>query len=258
MIEQLQDGRIVDSRSCQHGMRTVFENKHFRWLCFDDEDAIQSCMPLAEPEKLVLPYQHFMMMWQLFCGETLPSRASLLGIGGGDIIRYLRSTFPNMKITAVDNDPHMAQLANKYFLIKPVQEQLTLQIEEAQTYIKKTQRNDLLFIDIVANNVLPELLYALSFWKDCHASLTENGIMAVNIIPESEAGFVKILEMLRDIFGHLPLCMGVPDHKNIVLLMSMSATPKLNDLRLRGVELQKNSLLPFSLCVDILAKDNGL
>ena len=64
MIEQLQDGRVLASQSGQQNRLTVIENKLFRWLCFDDQQAIQSCMLLTEPEKLILPYQQFMMMWQ--------------------------------------------------------------------------------------------------------------------------------------------------------------------------------------------------
>ena len=227
MIEQLQNGRVLTSESGGQGVITVLENKLFRWLCFDDELAIQSCMPLESPEKLILPYQQYMMMWQLLAKDTALVSASILGIGGGDIIRFLRSNFPSMKITAVDNEPRIAQFASEYFLIKPDQVHLTLQIEDARIFIKKPHRHDLLLIDIVANNILPDFLAEHSFWQDCHASLNENGIMAVNFIPQSKTHFVMVLDMLRSIFGHLPLCLEVPEHKNVVLLIPLKERPEL-------------------------------
>ena len=227
MIEQLQNGRVLFSESVGQAVITVLENKLYRWLCFNDEQAIQSCLNLESPEKLVLPYQQYMMMWRLLAKDKAPSSASILGIGGGDIIRFLRSSFPSIKITAVDNEPRIAQIASEYFLIKPDQVYLTLQIEDAQIFIKKPHRHDLLLIDIVANNVLPYFLAKLSFWQDCHASLNEAGIMVVNFIPDSKSHFLLVLDMLRDVFGHLPFCLEVPEHKNVVLLMPYEETTEI-------------------------------
>ncbi|MCK4743408.1 MAG: fused MFS/spermidine synthase [Sulfuriflexus sp.] len=258
--QQLQDGRVLVSYKSRQAELKIFENKLFRWLCVDDEQAIQSCMLLAEPAKLILPYQQFMMMWQLLRRENLPMTASLLGIGGGDIIRYLRSTFPKMNIVAVDKEPQIARIASEYFLIKPDQNQLTLQIEDAKEFIKKPHRHDLLLIDIVANNSWPNFLSEISFWQECHSSLNQNGIMVVNVIPESEEHLLNILKMLKEVFGHLPLCMGVPEHKNIVLLMPLSvkAIPSIAHLQKRCVELQRNSDLPFLQGAEILEKDSVL
>jgi len=259
MIEQLQEKNVIARHVGEHGVLIVCENKLFRWLCFDDEQAIQSCMPRTEPTKLVLPYQQFMMMWQLL-RDDIPNSANLLGVGGGDIIRYLRSSFPSMKITAVDSEPQIVKIAHEYFAIKPDKEHLILQIEDAQTFIKTPQHHDLLFVDITANNVLPDFLHTPSFWQDCHASLNENGIMMVNILSESEEAFVKLLQMLRNTFGHLPWCMSVPDHKNIVLLMPLrsEAMASLSELQEKSATLEKGSDLPFLKCTSIIAKDNPL
>jgi len=260
MVEQLQDGRVLASYQGHQGTFNILENKLFRWLCVNEEQAIQSCMCIAEPAELILPYQQFMMMWQLLCSEKSSHSTCLIGIGGGDIIRYLQKTFPTMEITAVDNEPQIAKIASKHFLIKPEQKKLTLQIESADQYVGKNHQHDLLLVDVVANSVLPSFLSEIGFWKNCHASLNEHGMMVVNVIPESEAHFLNILEVLRSVFGHIPLCVDIPDHKNIVLLIlrSEDMVPSLNTLNQKGVEQQKNSVLPFAKCVEILAKNNNL
>jgi len=258
--QQLQGGCVLANYKSEQAELRIFENKIFRWLCFDDEQAIQSCMLLAEPAKLILPYQQFMMMWQLLQGENTLTTASLLGIGGGDIIRYLQRAFPLMKIVAVDNEPQIAQIASKYFRVQPDQKQLTLQIEDAKEFIKNSQRHDLLLIDIVENNKPPGFFSEISFWKNCKESLNENGIMIVNIIPESAEYLLNTLKMLKKVFGYLPLCMEVPEHKNIVLLMPLSfkAMPSSAELQKQCLRLQKDSELPFLQCVEILQKDNVL
>lgn len=256
--QQLKDAHLLFSHKIGLSRLNVFENKLYRWLCFDDEQAIQSCMLRAEPSQLILPYQQFMMMWQLLNDSTSGLSVSLLGIGGGDILRYLRTTFPETEIVAVDNEPQVAKIASEYFLVKPDQDKLILQIEDAKKFIRKPSRHNLLIIDIVENNKLPIFLSEDSFWQRCKESLNANGIIVVNIIPESEESFLNTLKMLKRVFGHLPLCLEVPEHKNVVLLMPLSfkTIPSVAELRKRCLQLQENSKLPFAQCMEILERDN--
>lgn len=258
IIDQLSNAQLLIKQQTAAGTIKVFENSLFRWLCLEDEQAIQSCMSKSKPAKLILPYQKFMMMWQLLSPDSVPMKACLLGLGGGDLIRYLQQHFPKMKLLAVEKEPQMAKLATEYFQIKPDQKHLTLEMADAEEFIKKTAKHDLLFIDIVANNVLPNFLSEISFWRDCHSLLNQNGIMVVNVIPSSENEFLTLLQMLRETFGHLPLCMGVPDHKNIVLLVPLAgeSIPSLDELKRRSVELQQQSDLPYGQCVEVLERDN--
>ncbi len=250
IIDQLSNPQLV----AEQGQIKVFENSLFRWLCFDDEEAIQSCMLKNNPARLNLPYQLFMMMWQLLV-NTQPSTACLLGLGGGDMVRYLRKNFPSMKLQIIEYDSDVAKLASEYFLIQPEQNQLTVEIADAKEFIKNSQQHDLLFIDIVADNKLPDFLFTESFWQHCYQKINDDGVMIINFISESENKFLELLKILRNKFGHLPLCMGVPDHKNIVLLVPTGNIPKLDELKRRSKELQQSGL-PFNECMDILVKDN--
>lgn len=250
-IDQLSNPKLLTKQ----GRVKVFENSLFRWLCFDDEKIIQSCMLKDAPAKLNLPYQPFMMMWQLLFNQQ-PSTACLLGLGGGDMVRYLSNKFPLLKLQVVEHNSDIAKVASEYFLIQPEQNQLTVEIADAEEFIKNGQQYDLLFVDIVADNKLPDSLFLESFWQNCHNKLNDNGILVVNVVSESENKFLELLVMLRKEFGHLPLCMGVPDHKNIVLLMPVGDIPKLDQLKQRSKKLQRQSELPFQECIEILMKDN--
>jgi len=257
-VEQLTNPQLLVNQQTVQGEVKVFENNLFRWLCFDDEQVIQSCMSRKEPTKLILPYQQFMMMWSLLRVDSSPKQACLLGLGGGDIVRYLRAYFPLMDVLAVDSDPVIAKLASKYFSITPDQKHLIIEIADAENVIQKLHNHDLLFIDIMVKNKLPEFLLKTSFWQNCYSSLNENGIMVVNVIPDSDSEFLNLLKTLREIFGHLPLCMGVPDHKNIVLLMPLLETSmlSLSQLKQRIPTLQTQADLPYEQCIEILTQDN--
>lgn len=257
-IEQLSNAQLLISQQTQQGSVKIFENKLFRWLCFNNEEAIQSCMLRKHPATLSLPYQQFMMMWQLL-SEQLPQRACLLGLGGGDMVRYLRETFPVMEILAVDSNPLIAQLASKFFHIQP-DKSLTIEIAEAEDFITKPDQYDLLLIDIIVDRTLPVNFLTGDFWQHCQQRVNKQGVIVLNVILETEQHFIQLLEILRKEFGYLPFCMGVPDHKNIVLLMPLQECNRLTlgQLEQRSVELKQKSDLPYQQCVEILAKDNGL
>jgi len=253
MTNQLCNGKLLHQRQ---DIR-VYENKLFRWLCFDDEKAIQSCMLKAEPARLNLAYQPYMMMWQLFFNEK-PSTACLLGLGGGDVVRYFRDQFPMMKILAVEKDIEMAKIANEYFHIQPDQKYLTIEMVDAENFAPK-YKHDVVLIDVVANNTLPAFIYQEEFWNRCYQYLSKHGVLSLNVIPESEIIFKDLLTLLRKMFGRLPLCMEVPDHKNVVLLIVASGNdlPSLSELRLRCGVLQESSELPYEKCFEVLVRDNG-
>ncbi len=257
IIDQLSNATLLTKQKTEQGMIKVFENSLFRWLCFDDEQAIQSCMLRKKPAKLMLPYQPFMMMWQLLKFDQPPENTCLLGLGGGDLVRYLRKHIPSINIHAVDNDAVVVKFATEYFELYPDQN-LTIEINDAEEFIQNSEQYDLLLIDVVKDNALPGFISKKEFWKHCHHSMNDNAVIVLNVIPESEKSFLALLKLLCEEFGHLPLCMGVPDHKNAVLLMPVSekAIPNLQELKRRGDELQGQSGLPFKVCVKILVKDN--
>ncbi|VAW71819.1 hypothetical protein MNBD_GAMMA12-1490 [hydrothermal vent metagenome] len=236
IIDQLYNPQLL----AQRGKIKVFENNLFRWLCFEDEKIIQSCMLKEDPAKLNLPYQPFMMMWQLFFNRQ-PSSACLLGLGGGDMARYLGQQFPLVKLLVVEQDPDVAKLASEFFLLNPDQNKLTVEIADAKKFIQKKQQFDLIFIDIVIDNKPPDFLYTEDFWYNCHHKLASDGVMIFNMVTFSDKEFLTLLEILRKEFGRLPFCMSVTDHKNIVMLMPLDTNnqPTLAELKQRSILLQK-------------------
>ncbi len=243
----------------QQGNIKVFENSLFRWLCFEDEQAIQSCMLKQDPSLLNLAYQPFMMMWSLLV-DTTPSTACLFGLGGGDIARYMRQQFPSMNLLVVEKSPDVAKVASDYFHIVPDQKQLTVQIDSAENLLQIHDSYELLLIDVVVNNVLPDFLYTNKFWSDCRSKFNKHSVVVMNVISESEEKFVALLDVMRAVFGYLPLCMGVPDHKNIILMLAASADvmKDISQIKKRSIDLQKKSDLPYRQCIKILEKDNSI
>jgi len=259
MADQQWQGMQLHARMGLQGEVLVLQDKSRRWLNFADSPAIQSCMLRNDPAQLVLPYQHTMMMWPLFMTATL-KHAVLIGVGGGDMIRYLQQHYPAVSIQAVDEDPVMLQIACNYFSVNPGS-MLALQVDTAEQFVQHIQQpQDLLLIDIVANDAMPACLYDNEFWQACQHGLSATGIMIVNVITSSETEFVALLEQLRSVFGHLPVCVSVPEHRNVVLFLSanLDDVPNLDELQARAESLSRQTSLPVESVMDVLKTDNRI
>ena len=259
MTDMTWQGEVVSRVSAIHGDIIVMQDGDRRWLVFEGSEAIQSCMVQSTPWQLVLPYQHSMMAWPLFI-PAIPKQVALFGVGGGDMIRYLQHVYPGTSIVAVDQDPVILQTACKYFSLQPG-DTLALQVDTAEQFLERLpSRQDLLIIDIVADDASPACFYEKSFWQGCQHALTRQGSVVVNVIPGSEKDFVGLLETIRSVFGRLPICASIEDHRNIVMFITPLSMPipQLDEVRLRAEHLSKSTGLQVDKVMQVLQTDNKI
>ena len=259
MTELSWQGNAVVKLSGLRGDMRVMQDDSRRWLVFEGSEAIQSCMLRNTPWQLVLPYQQSMMVWPLFM-SSVPKQLAIIGVGGGDMIRYLQHAYPAAAIVAVDEDPVMLKMACEYFSLQPGAK-LALQVDTAEQFLQRPQSpQDLLMIDIIAGDAAPACIYEQSFWEDCHHAMTAQGIVVANVIPGSEAAFVGLLETIRSVFGRLPLCASIAGHRNIVMFITPGTIPipDLDALQLRANKLAVDSGLPVDDVMQVLKADNKI
>lgn len=111
----------------------------------------------------------------------------VLGVAGGSVIKTLRNDFnSNAKITGVEIDPDVIELANSYFKLNNVSD-LELIIANAFDFIKTTNTTyDLIIIDIFNDSKMPKELFENQFWTSIHKSLNNNGWCLFNTIYSSK------------------------------------------------------------------------
>lgn len=84
-----------------------------------------------------------------------PEQVLLLGLGGGSVIKYLRRRYPKTKLTAVEIDPVMIEIAKKHFHIAKIKN-LKIINADAVDYIQKTKdRFDLILVDCFQGHTTP-------------------------------------------------------------------------------------------------------
>jgi predicted O-methyltransferase YrrM len=139
----------------------------------------QSGMDLLQPERLVFIYERLMLL--AFALVERPRAALLLGLGGGAMCRHLSAYVPDCRVTVVERDEAVIELARRFFHIaQPIHR------GDAQEVIADCASGtyDVVLVDLYdgsgATGVEP------GFWQDCTRALRPGGCLAVNW-----AGFVE-------------------------------------------------------------------
>lgn len=127
-----------------------------------------------------------------------PMRFLLLGLGGGGILHEARKRWPRCEITAVEIDPVMIEIAEKYFKIGQI-ERLRIVNEDAVVYINKKESEqkykntdfDAILVDCYVGNQVPVTLESEDFLRILKKCLSPNGRVVFNRIISPKESFLK-------------------------------------------------------------------
>jgi cyclopropane fatty-acyl-phospholipid synthase-like methyltransferase len=163
---------------------------------------------------------------------TNPLNFLLLGLGGGAILHEVRQRWRECKITAVEIDPVMIKVANKYFKMNRI-ENLEIVNQDAAEFVfnkanermsNKTpapqsirntaeeqwnneiitiQRYDAVLVDCYLGDQPPKELESETFLKNLRSLLSAGGKIAFNRIDSPKVSFIqtqKLVEKLKKMF----------------------------------------------------------
>jgi spermidine synthase len=157
-----------------------------------DSDSTQSAMYL-ESDELALNYTKYYHLLRHFN----PKFQKTLIIGGAAYSfpkEYLRS-YPDKKIDVVEIDPQMTEAARKYFNL---QENPNLQIfhEDGRVFLNQnTTKYDVILVDAFTSIYsVPFQLTTVEAVREMEKSLSENGVIIVNLISAFEGEGAKFLQ----------------------------------------------------------------
>jgi len=147
------------------------------------------------------------LAWDLIAAAALlrqdgPPRAILmLGLAGGTAYRVLRHLLPDCRLTAIDIDPEIVDLARKHMDL----DALGIEIHTADAYawLEKNQRKfDVVFDDIYLAGKSD--VFRPRAWNDellvhLHRAVAPGGVLAVNLV--TGAGHRKMQSLTRRILS---------------------------------------------------------
>lgn len=124
----------------------------------------------------------------------------LLGVAGGSVVKTLVDEIKfKGKITGVEIDPEMIQIANDYFNLNQIK-QLEIIIDDAFEFVLKTKHKyDLIIIDIFEDIKMPNFLFE-SFFSNRICSLLKNkGFVLFNTMILDETHNVRNRKYIAEI-----------------------------------------------------------
>lgn len=166
-----------------------------------NNDSIHSVMLLSAPDVLAPPYARVMLHALPFAPRL--DDILLIGLGGGDLTKFLYRRLPATRLVAVEIDPHIVGIARSYFKVPPDDERLTVVVGDGRDYIETHSHCcDVLLCDGYDQTFnVPDSLSGEDFYRACYRALRPGGVMAINVDRRSDAWRAAHLHMLSRIFS---------------------------------------------------------
>ena len=165
---------------------------------------VQGSMEIKKPFAIELDYVQRMMAWLLWADlRDLASLHTLqLGLGSAALTKFCYKHV-RCRVTAVEINPDVVSACKAWFKLPENDARLTVVLADAGLEIAKTARKDTvdaLQVDLYDHDAAAPVLDSLDFYKDCHASLTEYGVMTVNLFGRM-ASYEQSVEKICKAFG---------------------------------------------------------
>lgn len=145
-------GKLIHSRRSEFHTIEVSQSNDLRMLR-TDQRAVQSALSLNHPQQLNLPYMKAMMAGLLF--QPPPKSVLMLGLGGGDLVRYLNHYLPETRINAVELDAAMVDVSREYFAL-PGSDEIKVCIDDALHFLGTGKDcYEMILVDIYSGTEIP-------------------------------------------------------------------------------------------------------
>jgi spermidine synthase len=191
-----------------------------------DISSIQSRMRRDDPIALDLDYTRAMMGFLMF--EPEPRSILMIGLGGGSLAKYCRKHLPSADITVVENNPHVIELRDVFF-VPPDDRLFRVVCDDGAAFVAAaTRRYEVVLVDGFTYDGQPESLCSERFYADCRKALTETGVLVVNLHTEQPACGVlrsRIAKAMNSALSMITTEAGV----NQIVFASASAEPDQAD-----------------------------
>lgn len=227
----------------------IREESGVRTLHFGSE-WIQGAMRIARPWNLELDYTKEMMASLLFREETrFPRKVLLIGLGAASLTKFLYRNQPLAKLTVVEIEPAVIAAARQFFKLPEDPRRLKIVIADGAEFIANSEQSyDLILVDGFDANARAGALDTLPFYQVARAHLSENGIMAINLLGRSR-GFKSSVERIRSAFDGRVLAFPSCDSGNAIAFAAVGdpICISMNDLKGQALILKQNTglnLLP--------------
>jgi predicted O-methyltransferase YrrM len=150
----------------------------------------------------------------------------VLGVAGGSVIKTLVDEIKYKgKITGVEIDPEIINIANTYFKLNKVKN-LEIVIDDAFEFVLKTKtKYDLIIIDIFQDTTMPSFLFETFFTNRICSLLKSRGFILFNTMLLNESQNLRNKKYVSEFFKNEFQIKTIPRvevHNELILIEKLS------------------------------------
>jgi spermidine synthase len=174
---------------------------------------VESIINPNDPLDLPVTYTQSMVAGALAYPSGLDDMM-IIGLGGGRTSWYLHKSLPAMNYTAVELDPEVARLGQKYFGVAP-EPGFNLEINDGRVWLTRTDKTfDVILVDAYRGPFVPFHLLTREFYELVASHLKPGGVAVQNVEPSTML-FDSAVATIGAAFEHLVFLQGAG---NIVIV----------------------------------------
>jgi spermidine synthase len=231
-------GRLEHEEESAFSRIRVRSDGDVRALTFvrdNGQEVVQSRISLRAPHTLVAPYARGMFASYLY--QPQPRRVLIVGLGGGAMVRFLTHHESQVHIDAVEIDPVVVRLADRYFGVRSGGN-VQVHTADAVTFVESTtDRYDLILMDAFLRpsgdtdtTGVPTRLKTLAFLGRLKQTLAPGGIVAFNV--NEHDSMADDIAAVAATFGQVAVY-RCPPADNKILVAAESGLATDDDIRSR-------------------------
>jgi len=136
----------------------------------------------------------------------------VLGLGGGSIPRMLLAARPQMEVDAVEIDPVVVKLAERYFHIRALP-RFAIHLEDAADFLQRcTSRYGIVVVDTYVGEQFPDQCATPDFIRNARKCMSDDGVLAINWLSGDAPMGNDLLKNLERIVGPVWQLRGLRTH----------------------------------------------
>jgi spermidine synthase len=154
--------------------------------------------------------------------QSPPRKVAILGNAAGTTARAYGALFPRTRVDAVEIDPELAKLGERWFGLRPRPE-LHLHAADARPWLRESGGGfDAISVDAYRQPYIPFYLTTKEFFQLVRARLAPGGVVIVNVgHPEGENQLEKVLTAtMKAAFPYVVRDPGEPTNTQLVASVS--------------------------------------
>jgi len=202
----------------------VADNNGVRTLRFERNQ--QSSMRLDDPFATDIEYVGYLHL--TLAVTPTPTRALVIGLGGGMLVKQLWRDHPGLTIDAVELDDEVVAIAREFFEL-PEDPRISVHIGDGRAFVERPgPAYDIIVLDAYNDDHIPRPLTTEQFMREVQGRMNPGGVVAYNIIGAVSGTHSKPLRSLHRTAGNVwknvrLFCVdasdpGGPRPDNVVLL----------------------------------------